>query len=93
MVSVEHDADWQKSVSAKLLAENLLHAECRLITLDHPLDEPTQNYYTNCPRYVAVVEDFLDESLDFIVVDGHYRGACILAALEKLRSWRLPAGR
>jgi hypothetical protein len=35
---------------------------------------------------VKVVEEFDDESIDFVVVDGHYRQACILEALKKIKS-------
>ena len=53
--------------------------------LDHPPAEPTRPVYEPLPRYVAVFNEFEDGSLDFVVVDGHYRQACILAALPKLK--------
>jgi hypothetical protein len=37
------------------------------------------------PRYVVVFEELQDGSLDFVVVDGHYRQACIRAAIPKLK--------
>jgi hypothetical protein len=34
---------------------------------------------------VAVAKQFLNNSLDFVVVDGHYRHACVKQALPKLK--------
>jgi hypothetical protein len=55
------------------------------VLLDHPREEPTRPHYEQVPRYVSVIDEFPDESLDFVLVDGHYRQACVLAALSKLR--------
>ena len=35
--------------------------------------------------YVAVVANCPDESLDFVVVDSHYRSACIAAVVPKIK--------
>jgi predicted O-methyltransferase YrrM len=35
--------------------------------------------------YAEVIDDVVDGSLDFIVVDGHFREACLRRAVNKLR--------
>ena len=37
-------------------------------------------------RYAGVIDEFADSSLDFIVVDGHFRDACISRVGKKLRA-------
>jgi hypothetical protein len=37
------------------------------------------------PRYAAVLDEFPDDSLDLIVIDGHYRDACLTLAPPKLK--------
>ncbi|WP_394821330.1 class I SAM-dependent methyltransferase [Pendulispora albinea] len=84
LVSVEHSFEWHAIVSRKL--EALRNVDYRFVALDHPEKQPTVPRYDPQPRYVAVVNDFEDGSLDFAVVDGHYRQACVLAVLPKLRA-------
>jgi hypothetical protein len=84
-VVVEHDPVWFASVQEQLSAAGLDNVDYRLIPLEHPESEPTRSRYQPVPRYVAFVEEFPDAHFDFVEVDGHYRQACALAALEKLR--------
>jgi hypothetical protein len=83
LLSIEFDPHWHRKVNR--LIEGQKGVECRFIALDHPLDEPARRDYYPLPAYVAVVKEFPDESLDFVVVDGHYRIACIQQALPKLK--------
>ncbi|HUL15264.1 MAG TPA: hypothetical protein VLV88_04650 [Terriglobales bacterium] len=83
LLSIEFDPNWHRKVSRMITSQ--VAAECRFIPLDHPLEQPTRRDYDPLPAYVAVVEEFADESLDFVVVDGHYRTACIKQALPKLK--------
>jgi len=83
LLSIEYDPYWHRKVSRMI--RDQLGAECRLIALDHPLSEPTRRDYDPLPAYVAVAGEFADESLDFVVVDGHYRTACIKQVLPKLK--------
>jgi len=85
LVSVEHAAAWHQRINEKIKAAGLDHVDYRLIPLDHPVEAPTHREYAELPRYVKVIEEFPDASLDFVVVDGHYRQACIRAALPKLK--------
>jgi hypothetical protein len=83
LVSIEMDAEWFESVRAKVAG--IPGVDLRHVRLDHPREEPTRRCYEQLPRYVSVIDEFPDGSLDFVLVDGHYRQACVLAALSKLR--------
>jgi Methyltransferase domain len=88
LVSVEHHSGWHARVRDRLESQNLINVDYRLIPLDHPELEPERAEYARVPSYVAVTDVFPDESLDLVVVDGHYRTHCIRRCLGKLR----PAG-
>ncbi len=85
LLSIEYDQGWQARVSATLREQGLTSAECRYVPLDHPRSAPTPAVYPETPAYVRVAEEFADDSLDLVVVDGHYRTACILAAIPKIK--------
>ena len=60
--------------------------ENKLTNVDYRLiekDEDEENGKN--AAYVRVMEDFEKESLDFVLVDGIYRGACAVAVLSKVR--------
>jgi hypothetical protein len=71
--------------SSRDYARGLANVDYRFIPLDHAIDEATRPVYEVIPKYVAVFSEFEDDSLDFVVIDGHYRQACLLAALKKLK--------
>jgi len=83
LLSIEHNPYWHAKVTQMI--RDLPNVECRLIALEHPLNQPTKPDYDPLPKYVAVAKQFPDASLDFVVVDGHYRQACIKQALPKLK--------
>jgi len=85
LISIEHAHDWLRFVSDRLREGSLSNVELRLVPLDHDESTPTVPSYEKTPHYVTQVLDFPDESLDFVLVDGHYRQACVLAALSKLK--------
>ena len=85
LLSVEHHAGWYESVNSELVRHDLRNVDYRYVPLDHPESDPERFEYNLLPAYVAVVADCLDESLDFVVVDGHYRSTCIMAALSKIK--------
>ena len=85
LVSVEHDPRWYALVTRRLKKAGLHQVGCRLIPLEHDASQPTLPRYERTPSYVRAVEEFPNESLDFVAVDGHYRQACVLAALPKLK--------
>jgi hypothetical protein len=84
LISVEHDPGWYRIVRERLHSRGVGDVDYRRIALSHPAEEPTVPVYSPLPPYVAAVETELEESLDLVVVDGHYRQACIRAALPKL---------
>jgi hypothetical protein len=85
LLSIEFDKTWHEKVVRNLAQSNCSNAECRYIPLDHPLNEPTPPHYDELPAYVAVSNEFEDNSLDIVIVDGHYRQACVLAAIPKIK--------
>jgi hypothetical protein len=86
LLSIEYDRSWHFTVIQQLQKKGIKNVECRHITLEHEPNDPTYTHYEKIPKYVSVVEEFEDESIDFVVVDGHYRQACVLAALAKIKS-------
>ena len=86
LTSVEHDPAWYDIVKSQLdQSPNKDRVSLRNVPLDHPVDQPSTAHYYVLPRYVALIEEFAENSLDFVVVDGHYRQACVLAALPRIR--------
>ena len=85
LVTVEHDQTWFNHVSQQFAEWDIRNVDYRLIPLEHPPEEPTKPVYDRAPRYVSFVEEFPDGHFDFIEVDGHYRQACVLAGLAKLK--------
>ena len=84
LTSIEHEARWYETVRARIA--RLPNVTYRHIPLDHPAEEGTRPHYDPLPRYVRAFSEFPDAALDFVVIDGHYRQACVLAAVPKLRS-------
>jgi hypothetical protein len=85
LLSVEYDPAWHAQVEAKLRGEGLTNVVCWYVSLDHDPREGTRPHYDPIPAYVRVAEEFPNEALDLVVVDGHYRQACILAVLAKIK--------
>lgn len=84
VVSIEHDPKWHAVVMSRLQERSLDHAHCRLIRVPDDPDERDRQYWED-PPYVSVVDEFKDDSLDVILIDGLYRQACTLRAIPKLR--------
>lgn len=85
LVTVEHDPTWLELLRGQLSRQGIGNVDVRVVPLDHPPEEPTRPVYDPMPRYVAFVGEFPDAHFDFIEVDGHYRQACVGAALAKLK--------
>ncbi len=83
LISVEMSADWFETVRRKIA--DTPGIDLRYVPIEHPEHEPTRPRYDPLPRYVSIANDVDSGSLDFALVDGHYRQACVLAALAKLR--------
>lgn len=89
IVSIEHNNSWFESVRSKIKNLQVNNAEIKFIGLDHPEKDPTPAHYDQTPKYVAVVDNYKDETLDFVVIDGHYRLTCVKQVLPKLRKGAL----
>ena len=85
ITSVEDNQSWHGYVKKKLQEDGHTNVDYRFVALDHAFDQPVQAHYDVLPKYVAIANEFPDTSLDFVVVDGHYRQACVTAALPKLK--------
>jgi hypothetical protein len=85
LLSIEHDCSWHATVTKKLQSKRLTNVRCRYLPLEHDPTEPTRPHYDPTPSYVQAVDEVGDETLDLVIVDGHYRQACILAALKKIK--------
>lgn len=86
LTSIEHHKEWFDHVTKKLKDQGIKNVDYRHIPLEHPIDQPTSLHYDPMPNYVSAIDEFGDQSIDFFVVDGHYRQACIQRAIPKLRS-------
>lgn len=75
LVSIEHDRRWYDYIAAKIPA----NVDYRLVEAD-----PAERDWSR-QSYVTQIHGFPDETFDFCLVDGHYREACLSAAVLKLR--------
>jgi hypothetical protein len=85
LTGVEHNPQWYEIVKKKLQNQNVSNIDYQFIALDHPETDPTFRNYPQTPDYVAVAEAKSDESLDFVVIDGHYRLSCVKVVLNKIK--------
>lgn len=81
LTSVEHDRVWYERV--KMLVANTGNVDLLLRPVEHEILCRTD--YAPMPAYVAVADRFADESLDFCLIDGSYREACVHVAAPKLK--------
>lgn len=85
LLSVEENPGWHGNVVAMLNAARLDNVDIRLLGVEHDQDNLWRARYEPMPAYVAVADEFADRSLDFCLIDGSYREACIVAAAPKLK--------
>src|ERR1700739_1497880 len=67
LTSVEHDERWHDAVSARLKTQGLGHIDYILAPRDQPAERGGDS------AYARVALAFPDASLDFVLIDGHYR--------------------
>jgi len=79
LTSVEHDPRWHQAVTAALEHRGLGNVEYILATEDQPLDRGGES------AYARAALAFPDASLDFALVDGHYRDYSAKFILPKLK--------
>jgi predicted O-methyltransferase YrrM len=107
LISIEHDPEWVETVKKMIQEQHRGNIEYHHIPLDHPEEEPHRESYNPLPKYVDFINQYPDGFFDFVIVDGHYRVACIAATTAKLKpggilildnsnwlsleQWRLPS--
>lgn len=67
LTSVEHDEHWYNAVSARLKDVGLNNVKYILAPEDQPMERGDESAYARCALA------FPDASVDFALVDGHYR--------------------
>lgn len=85
LISIEYDTNWYEIVKKQLESKNITNVNLRLITLDHDSSEPEKDSYEICPKYIAALDEFEDNTFDFIIIDGHYRTNCTRKSISKLK--------
>jgi predicted O-methyltransferase YrrM len=84
LISVEHNAEWHRIVAKQIADARLANVDYRLVPLSHPESEGERPDYAPMPDYVTVADALADRSLDFAVVDGHYRTHCVRHVVPKM---------
>lgn len=84
LTSIEQDAGWYETVKGRLSQAGIKNVDYRHVPLNHPDSEGERSSYDPVPDYVAVCDEFADRSLDFVVVDGHYRTNCVRRVIPKM---------
>jgi predicted O-methyltransferase YrrM len=79
LTSVEHDERWHASVSAMLEAKGLDNVDYILAPGDQPMERGGES------AYARTALAFPDDSLDFALVDGHYRDYSAKFTLPKIK--------
>ena len=80
LTSVEHNPEWYARVNAWLMDKSYQNVDYRLCPgKDHAMN------MDDLPEYVQVVKDLPGNSLELVLIDGIFRDACALLALEKLK--------
>lgn len=80
ITSVEHHEVWYEKVSKMFKEWNLENIDYRLCPLDVPEEQGSDS------AYAKVLDDFKDNSVDFVLNDGQYRDHVALKAIPKLKS-------
>lgn len=84
LLSVEHNPEWFQAVRKKLADASVRNVDYRLVPLNHPESAAERPEYSPVPDYVAVADSLVDGSIDFAVVDGHYRTNCVSHLIPKI---------
>lgn len=79
LTSVEHDEAWYATVTARLRERGLRNVDYMLAPIDQPPEQGGQSAYAR--KALA----FADQSVDFALVDGHYRDYSAKFILPKIR--------
>lgn len=80
LTSVEHDKTWYNRVQGIL--EEQLVSNVKYYLREKGLEDEEAGMTSS---YIRIVEDFEQDSLDFVLVDGIYRSSCAYLVIEKIR--------
>lgn len=97
VVTVEHDANWFKDMSAAIQKKGVTNWNGNLVTAETggsgAIGDPDayvsddKNFKgQNFKKYASFIDQFENESFDIIVVDGRARPSCTKHAIPKLKS-------
>jgi predicted O-methyltransferase YrrM len=79
LTSVEHDAQWHEAVTVMLKERGLGNVDYVLAPEDQPMDRGGDS------AYARTALGFRDATLDFALVDGHYRDYSAKFVMPKIR--------
>jgi predicted O-methyltransferase YrrM len=79
LTSVEHNPQWYEKVSAELTTQALSNVDYILAPEDQPVERGDES------AYARAALGFPDKSLDFALVDGHYRDYSAKFVLPKIK--------
>lgn len=79
LTSVEHDEQWHHTVSARLKEIGLDNVDCILAPEDQPVERGGESAYARSALA------FADHSIDFALVDGHYRDFSAKFIMPKIK--------
>jgi predicted O-methyltransferase YrrM len=79
LTSVEHDERWYETVTATLRARGLRNVDYILAPGDQPVERGGDS------AYARTALSFPDDSIDFALVDGHYRDYSAKFILPKIK--------
>ncbi len=80
LTSVEHNTYWYDITQKKLQEKNISNTTYHFIPKEDADEEAGSN-----TAYVKIGQAITDNSLNFVLVDGIYRGQCCLTVLRKIR--------
>lgn len=89
LVSVEHNKEWYDRVQGWLKRENITNVDLFYIPANKDCKESFCFYFGTdhmkmCYKnYVNTLNKYLDNSFDFVFVDGRARVGCLLLAMSK----------
>ena len=84
VTSIEYNKEWYEIVTKNIKERGIDNVDLRYIPLEHEKSAPTHENYDPMPNYVTDIEK--EPSPDFIIIDGHYRRACVNYAIKNLKA-------
>lgn len=85
LTSIEQNKTWHSIIQKRMKNLGLDNIECKHVdvTMDNIKNNKIEGINS---AYVNAIDAFANDSLDVVVVDGHYRHACIQKAISKIKT-------